>query len=207
MNVHASLQKAYTSKNLDNSDEDGIRYINDNDMIYLLKKRITKTLESYGWLLVDSGYFSTVYSNRKKNYVLKVNLRTDPGYDKYVRFIKSHRSRYFPVISDKKLLTTVDNQKVYVYLIEKLNSYFITHEVPDTIYDIIEILNLDYKNLNNWKRKHSEFMKKYPGLIQLVINLNKQKGVRLDLQRSSNVMHRRDGTPVITDPYANYYGQ
>ena len=62
-------------------------------------------LQKLGWTLLGKGYFSSVYQNPKKNYVLKINSRPDEGYAEYVRIIKKTKNKHFPRISDMKVLS------------------------------------------------------------------------------------------------------
>ena len=90
--------------------------------LYADKDMMQEQFEKLGWKVLGSGVFSMVLVNPSKKYVLKVNIQPDPGYQKYVDLILKHPNKYFPQISDMKLLNIQDS-KYYVYLIEKLKPY------------------------------------------------------------------------------------
>jgi hypothetical protein len=159
-------------------------------------------LENLGWYEINSGYFSTVFAHTDKKFVLKLNQNSDPGYDAYVRLILTHPNKYFPKISDRKVLKCEDKEYC-VYLIEKLKE--IT-ENANTYVAIIENI------LNN---PNSSIQELFPNGVPSVVGDDRELIIALKLIRSysrasgysldihaSNIMQRMDGSLVITDPYS-----
>ena len=86
-------------------------------------KEITAKLAKLGWRMGGKGYFSQVYINPKKNYVLKLNTHSDKGFTQYVNLLKTHPNKHFPVISAMKTIdlgSAWESRPVSLYLIEKL---------------------------------------------------------------------------------------
>jgi hypothetical protein len=180
---------------------------------------LLRKLKKLGWNQFGNGAFSLVFSNPKKNYVLKLTLVSDPGYDAYVQLILSHPNKYFPHISDLKTID-VDGKKFGIYLIEKLTE--MTNPWND-IYSLIlrTMMGGDQRmkgilTLQNtpaprslqytqaqWEQvldkiaENDEFMT----AIQLVSTWYNKRMLRIDMHQG-NIMQRKDGTVVITDPYA-----
>src|ERR1035441_6235229 len=83
------------------------------------ESELESKLAKFGWERLGAGVYSSVYGKTKKSYVLKINKRPDEGYEKYVKLIKKYRNKYFPRITDMKVLK-IGGEKYYVYLIERL---------------------------------------------------------------------------------------
>ena len=167
-------------------------------------------LKKNGWEFADSGYFSGVYVNADKPYVMKINIRPDIGYDKFVKLTKKLNSPYLPKIHDRKYFTK-SGQTYYIYLIEKLEQIdpalandldTIAREIkhiPQEIFDADELRFIKEDNRN--------IDEDYPGLIDLIVTLTYRgpelmgAGGHVEIVQD-NIMQREDGTPVIIDPYA-----
>lgn len=169
--------------------------------------KFSRFLSKLGWKERSYGKFSTVYINPNKSYVLKVNNIFDPGYQRYIDFISKHKNnKYLPKIISKELITK-SHEKYYLYFIEKLK-YFPKTVVTEFISAIAErTLSNDLTDIINAlsdsdKKIVNKINKKYPGLLRTAFEIGKNTGRKnLDIH-NKNVMQRADGTPVITDPYA-----
>jgi hypothetical protein len=145
--------------------------------------------------------------------VLKLTLISDPGYNQYVKSIRSHLNKYFPKISDLKTLT-VAGEDFGIYLIEKLAKI---REPLDEIYAEIfrsmmevgtgaitiqntpapqEYSQRQWENILDKVLSNKELMT----AMQLVVSWSKKSKFKIDMHRG-NIMQRKDGTIVITDPY------
>ena len=160
-------------------------------------------LKALGWYEVGTGAFSIVFANAKKSsYVLKLNKQPDPGYEQYVNLIHDHPNKYYPHISDKKLLKAGE-QNFYVYLIEKLQPY---GAYADSRSDALEKIIANYK---------SNIRDIFPeGVPDFILNNNelmealkwlriysRKFGFSIDIH-GENIMQRENGDLVITDPYS-----
>jgi hypothetical protein len=158
---------------------------------------LEKKLKKYGWRYLSSGALSNVFGNSKKSYVLKINKQPDPAFQSFVNLIKKYPNKHFPKISDMKEYK-VGKKKYYVYMIEKL--YKVRDEfIKDLIYSYANGNPIDVMRTN---ADYLEYLNKHPSLKQaLDILIKNEKRHRIDLH-SDNFMKRKDGTIVLTDPYA-----
>ena len=56
-------------------------------------------MKKLGWTFLSSGYFSSVFINPDKSYVIKMNNKQDRGFAKFVKIIKRNPNKHFPKIS------------------------------------------------------------------------------------------------------------
>jgi len=183
---------------------------------------LLRRLKKLGWTRLGNGYFSLVFSNPKKNYVLKVNLVNDPGYIEYVKLIKSHPNKYFPHISDMKILE-VNGEEFGIYLIERLKEMdtpwnFIYSEIlrgmmgvqaggaSVTKKGMLTLQNTPAPkkyNQDDWTEilDRIEENEEFVNAINLVVTWANKRLIGIDMH-NGNIMQRSDGTAVITDPYA-----
>jgi hypothetical protein len=168
----------------------------EDDANTLLRKKLSK----YGWKYLNGGYFSKVFVNPNKNYVLKINSIPDKGYETYVELIKHHRNPHFPIISDIKQLT-INNEIYYAYLIEKLKPiHALIAKKYVSIFDIV--INSPYVPIKQLFSIIPPLFLKYPKLVKALQIVGQNYGYyNLDLHEK-NIMQRENGTIVITDPYA-----
>jgi len=154
-----------------------------------------------------AGYYSTVYSNPKKSYVLKVNDRQDTAYAQYVSLIKKYNNKHFPKISDLKFIE-VNGGRYYIYLIEKLDD--VRSEMKHLANVFSEIIDCPYSSLTFFNTSHTQldYLKQNPELVTALRIIGKFKHniknpyISNDMH-GGNIMQRKDGTIVITDPYAS----
>jgi len=178
---------------------------NDGYIQAVARTKMYDKLEDLGWEQIGTGHFSFVFANPKKNYVLKITDTPDPGYAEYVNLIKSHKNKYFPHISDMKILE-VSGQKYGVYLIEKLGRLERSLlPYADIIDKLVTGLSVDrvYKIYEDDPAKVNEIVKNQELMkaIKLLRYWSKKKGFSIDIH-DANVMQRTDGTIVVTDPYS-----
>ena len=165
-----------------------------------LQQELRDKLKSLGWKHLNSGVYSSVFSNPTKSFVLKINKRPDPGYQRYVNIVKSHRNKHFPIISDIKKMEIAGNI-YYVYLIEKLISIpaKMAFNYERWFDSIITKPGIPLEKLF-WNNVPIIF-KKQPGLLK-ALQIVEQSAISESIYlHSKNMMKRADGTIIITDPY------
>jgi hypothetical protein len=183
-------------------------------------------LSSLGWHKLNSGGYSYVFANPKKNYVLKVNTIQDNGYDQFVQIIHRSRNKHFPRISDRKTME-FDGDEVHnfrknvyhVYLIEKLEE--LPEPKNDNYASILSVImsvyheewNPSLKTALDWLERDYFTEEEFPSIKEFILrhkelakaaailgNAQKYHKLNNDLH-SRNIMQRADGTVVIVDPY------
>jgi hypothetical protein len=177
------------------------------------EEELINKLSKLGWQRLGHGNFSYVFSNPRKSYVLKLAMVSDPGYAEYVKLIKAHPNKYFPHLSDLKTLKS-GGETFGMYLIEKL----VEMEAPwGEIYS--KILRtmiggagaLTIQNISapsnytqaNWQSILEKVLSndEFVTAIKLVASWAKKSKFKIDMH-AGNIMQRKDGTAVITDPYS-----
>ena len=169
-------------------------------------------LKKLGWKFMERGKFSVVFENPKKNFILKVNIQPDAGYDHYVDIVKSSRNPHFPKISDKKTLDLSGEggrgEIFSVYLIEKLYKISDRSErqmLADIFVDVIRYHELPLKRIFNiCGTDIPEYLLKRPTLVTALRIVGGKMGRFNNDLHGGNIMKRKDGTVVITDPYVDY---
>jgi hypothetical protein len=171
--------------------------------------KFNKMLKEQGWKKVGEGYFSIVYANDKKNYILKVNTQPDPAYDVFVKFCQKQHSVYLPKIIDRKFFIKPntcfigpERNTYYLYFIERLQKA--PKKLSYPIMNFAGALENDDKVSADHYRKT---IAKYPGLSDIIEKIILKAGnntdlLGMDLNNYNNIMMRKDGTPVIIDPYS-----
>jgi len=168
---------------------------------------ITQYLSDRGWKKTGfEGHYSTVYTNPNYQYVLKVNYNYDRAYAYYVFLIHKFPNKHFPIISNVKLITTGHGIKIYLYSIEKLyklkDSDFINNynEIENLLF-AMRSTTQDYQVIYDQHPEVHYYLEKNPEMWEALKTMAKYgKGV-LDFTLN-NVMQRKDGTVVITDPFS-----
>jgi hypothetical protein len=165
-------------------------WVNNTSRFFDDRVILEDNLRSLGWYEIGFGAFSIVFANSKKSsYVLKLNKQPDPGYEQYVNLIHEHPNKYYPQISDKKLLKAGE-QNFYVYLIEKLQhiSYRTSRDWSEALETIIA----------NYSQPISEL---FPDGVPIY---SRKFGFNIDIH-DENIMQRANGDLVITDPYSMFH--
>lgn len=160
-------------------------------------------LAKIGWRCIGNGAFSLVFGNMVKPYVLKVTYESDPGYAEYVNLIHNHPNKYFPQISDMKILKVYD-EEYHIYLIEKLKRIDFENAMP--YLQFIRKVIAEYQKpiseiFPNGVPKNIVYNKELVKAIKLIRIHSRNTGYFIDMS-SNNIMQRTDGTIVITDPYS-----
>ena len=180
---------------------------------------ITNKLAALGWTFSGKGCFSNVYTNPKKNYVLKLNYRGDDGFLRYANIVRQHPNKHFPVISALKTVNVgpkwmpiyrslflieklgpirYEDAVPYISAFEEIMTFFSTH-LEDLIEKDTTMKERDPKYFNNTVLT---LLYKNPELLQALQFLGQNKGDNFIDMHTGNIMHRKDGTIVITDPYS-----
>jgi len=164
-------------------------------------------LSRLGWITSEKeqlhGYFSTVYTNLRKNFVLKINDRPDPGYAHFVEVVKKAHNIHFPRISDMRVME-IGDKKYAVYLIEKLE--------PARIYNMDFafklIVNFPDSPLEETFEKFTtkgtvpELLQYDPSLVEALRYVGRNMGTfKNDLHFNNFMMRPSDQAIVIIDPY------
>lgn len=179
-----------------------------------------------GTKVLGGGAYGTVIQSSNSDVVYKV-LESDAGYMRFVRLVQQYPDKHYPKIYKVKNLTSffkryrVQNDKFYVIALETLfpidekktgmKATFIASLL--NTYSPKEAPKLMPNGHNNINQvPTSEFLQFMPELKSLWTAYMKVKGA---LQESSdyfpdihtgNLMMRKDGTVVITDPMGSYSG-
>jgi len=171
---------------------------------YDAKYELQKQLKKLGWKELGSGAFSHVWENPNKSYVLKINSQPDIGYATYVKIIKKHKNKHFPKISEMKVWK-VGRHKFYIYAIEKL--YRVTGQSSrDLAYELGNIMEDPKRPLEKLLKHQTKYLRNHPDLVKAAIIIGKDGDGIIDMH-GENIMQRKDGTIIITDPLwvSNYY--
>ena len=157
-------------------------------------------LRQLGWKKLGSGSFSNIYGNDKKTYVIKVNASPDPGYSSYVKLIHKFPNKHFPKISDRKTFR-INYNNYDIYLIEKLYRIPMT-EARSLIHIFDHVMdNCAELNLNILFPTVPRILRTQP-LLAKALRFIEKHDVNDGLDMGPyNIMRRKDGTIVITDPY------
>lgn len=131
-------------------------------------------------------------------YVISENLvikeTDDEEYLKFVDVVQNstyHKS--FPVIYDVQVINNV-----HYILMEKLEKLYSDHEVSS------EIAGYAEKDSDLWRGYDNELDKALTTLDNVWHGLDKNLDQPCWDLRTSNIMKRRNGTLVITDPWSEY---
>jgi hypothetical protein len=160
---------------------------------------LRQQLRTRGWEFTDSGYFSGVFVNDAKNYILKINYRSDPGFDSFAKLTKRMKSPYLPKIEDRKYFSK-NGKTYYIYYIEKL-----TPCPENTAKNIIALFMILKDGKNEELPPHLlSFTNEYPGLLETckkVINFAKITSKIVDLAGNNIMFRQSNNMPVIIDPF------
>ena len=168
-------------------------------------------LKDSGWSMTNTGFFSDVFSNPYKPYILKVNSRPDRAFAWFAFLTRKFPNIHFPKIGNMKVYKHY-NEKYYVYLIERLYPIQLSSEKLQQLLSALQVIAnnpdksfeqlQDYYNIN-LLRTVRYYINNKPELINAANIIGKYKTNKNRLDFSfQNVMSRDDGTIVITDPLA-----
>jgi hypothetical protein len=168
------------------------------------KIAVTQYMHKAGWNLLGAGYFSSVFQNPKKSYIIKINYKPDNAFKYYVDMIKESKNRHFPKINDVKTIK-VGNTEYHTYLIEKL------YQAPKIVKSYIHFFMFCRGDFDEELRRHpndssminaKRYFEKHKELQRALKLVIKNKSRFFMDVNDENVMQRKDGTIVITDPYS-----
>lgn len=209
----SELNRYYWNKPVMNKVKDyyqkrGVPYHNKGDADFQLDQNLAKL----GWYKIGGnageGSYSKVFTNDKKHYVMKVNHRPDPAFSDFAALVKSHPNPHFPKIGKMQTFEVYDDT-YYVYLIEKLEKIEIGEAIElSSVYEsIVRAARMGNDSaIKNHVAKFKKFgnkAKKYKlddSLIDALILIGKMSGDHVLDLHEENIMMRKDGTIVITDP-------
>lgn len=180
---------------------------------FKLPQDVINYLKEKNFKKIGSGFYSEVYSSPDENFVIKINKgNIDNNYLYFVDFCNEYKSPHLPKLGKIK---KYDNY--YFLFIEKLQ------KINSNIGIILDVLSMITRttNLTN-KEKFTEIVNDYLGteyedyddminnivfgdqlldlcktLQQLLINVGFNS---TDEVHEDNIMMRKDGTLVLTDP-------
>lgn len=162
----------------------------------------TEPFLELGWEHPSSGRLSDVYTHPDKPYVLKINRKYDRAFAWFVMLTKKFPNPHFPKVGNMKLVK-VGRYKYYIYLIEKLEFFQSKSDIGIPTFVMNDILRNPYEAnmyVQNLDSEYQKWLAARPKFLEaLVIIGTNSHGYEEDLC-VSNLMQRKDGTIVITDP-------
>ena len=166
-------------------------------------------LQKHGFHHQGGGFYATVSTNEKYPYALKI-FRNDDGYIEWFKFSKANQDNPFVPQFRGKITRLIKNSSIYAIRIEKLshidNRYSISVDgIEDSGLDENKLLikyayNYDLygRNIKNLKSSGN----KYVDQISAEFKRYRESGGGLDIH-GGNIMKRKNGHLVITDPYTS----
>ena len=139
---------------------------------------------------LDDGSYATVHERGKHNSVIRIG-RDDPGYEGFVKYVKDNPDDpHLPKIYAHKIIPT-KLTTVNITRLEKLENLSYSHPINQVLGN-----GPSFTLINRMRAIHPTFA---DSLEKLTKHPNSRKW--LDMH-PGNIMQRKDGTPVITDPWA-----
>lgn len=168
--------------------------------------------------VIDSGYFGHVIQSSKPEVVYKV-FEHDDGYLQFVQFVQRYPNEHFPKIYKVKNMTSffkrygVQEDKFYVIAMEKLYPVDNKPFHINFLHDLLNSPNINHPPQYMPDGRQNAHMVPISEFIQYIPELKNlwQAGIKVRGLHSSsddlrwdlhpgNIMQRKDGTIVITDP-------
>lgn len=160
-------------------------------------------LHNAGWEEIGTGYHVTVYGKAGNDYVVKI-FEGDRAYIDFLKLVKAHPNKHFPKIRGRQFisgrLVGVRMEKLFPMPKINLGGTTISAQSLMDIYLIEKDFPLDgyQKTL---KEMAQEYLRDKPELVIALDLIHEHLlGEHVNDIHSENVMMRRDGTPVLTDP-------
>jgi len=159
---------------------------------------IAEFLEDNGFYELGSGFFSSVYGHDNLDIAIKL-VDDDHNYIKYINFYAKYgrQNPHLPRIYKYKKVGNVE-----IVITEKL---YPLSENQEDLFQVILKFKRYLMNPNNYDEYYvnnvvNYFIDEYSDLAQIIIDLYKIFGKNnIDIHQD-NIMQRKDGTLVITDP-------
>jgi len=187
-------------------------------------RQVVFYLKKSGYVEIGKGNYASAWSKRGTNSIVKVSGFEDRGWLHFLEFIKENKSPYLPKVSRVIKYVTDFSDGIkdtnYIAFMERLEHMGITLEdncmaviyaftklYNGSEFDILEIekhLFAKYKAHDTsyrYLRALEFFEKKFPGFNELIFKIIRSNPT-IDLHER-NIMCRSNGTPVITDPWAD----
>lgn len=139
--------------------------------------------QATGFTKLGEGHYSCVY-RINEDYVLKIVKRSDSGYARYVNLLKPENFKYAPKVFFDGKIAGKD-----VYILEALSEE--PYGVRSKFASAINML-CDDSQVNPFVTCGDPEMQAF---VEFLVRNNLVSDCRRD-----NVLARRDGTPVLTDP-------
>lgn len=188
--------------------------INDNEQktttIKDIKEKLTnssnleKTLKQNGWKDKIHGHFSTIYEKDGEDFIIKINILDNAGYELFLSVVRRNKNKHFPIVYEDFIVNGKD-----VYFVEKLEQTTMTKQQIDDIekyYNYVGLIGFDgYQYAKDFVKVFRSKQKSLADAIDLLHKAASDSEYEMDIQLSSfgnEIMKRKDGTLVIKDPFA-----
>lgn len=156
-----------------------------------LGERLAVFFKHKGFIKIGAGHFSNVFSNGRN--VVKV-YREDPAYEKFLALAAQYPSKHFPkVLSEPKAISN-DLKMVQLerlYPMTKADEALFTKAYGHAM-----------MNERPYPEGHPELEELVHALRFLCSFLDKNYKQYAHDMKPANILKRRDGTLVISDPFA-----
>lgn len=167
-------------------------------------QEVEEFFKDKGWKIVGQGAYSIVLDKPNSKFVIKANLKPDPGFSQFALICHKYNNPHFPVISEVRQIK-VGNIILYIYMIEKLRkpseNDYIVDEVAHYSENAITFDESVENYYDNMESIVSDYFKKRPKLVEAINIISKNKKFfRVDMHPDNFMM--RGKTVVITDPLA-----
>lgn len=185
-----------------------------------MPKNLITYLRDNGYKRLGSGAFSSVYGKPGNDLLIKIGLRdaTEDGYPAFADLARQHPNKHFPKVGKIRWMENRHGVKFYVVPVERLLPVN-----PHDIHNIRLILNFvkswaKHQNLTTVQQLKEflaggtitsptavateEMIDKDPSLLEAFMLIIKHLPERYIDLNDNNIMKRRDGTIVFSDPVA-----
>lgn len=193
-------------------------------------EELIKLMNDHGYKesIIGSGGYAIVFDKPGKPWVYKLFQETDIGYLKFYQYAKNNQSNpHLPKILGKPLKVKFSGAKQHLnknYLLVKIEKLLpaIIHKLNPS-FNLIQLIlsGLEKYNTNQIKlmkdsndasdfnlfQNYMYMLEEHSNLLRVLEwianNRDKDQGIFTDLHHD-NIMQRKDGTMVITDPYSSF---
>jgi hypothetical protein len=171
---------------------------------------IVRRLTDIGAKELGSGVRASVLESPKKDSVIKLYGK-DTAYDSFLDHVKTNKENpHLPKIMQRGKIPLDKTGKNHLHVVRMENLMPLSQEhelrdiIPNGIAGTPEKIRgqLDSGQHDALKKKYPEFHKALSDIVEIHRRYNKNPPL-IDLHLG-NVMQRKDGTPVITDPMINW---
>jgi len=166
---------------------------------FTVDERLRAKLEALGWKFVAAGFYSLVFEKPDQpNSVLKVNTLFDDGFAKFAILSRKTKNPHFQKISNAKIFH-VGNRDYAAYMLEKLYPLVMPMNKKKWFGRLCnQAVRFGFDSLGPKQQKTISID---PEFIEALNILHQSKySYKADIH-SGNLMQRKDGTLVISDPW------